>query len=306
MSNVILIILSVSMLMAVYGKVIYNKYNCNKNNKTLVAVMTVLSLIFFVFAFSFTIIPTGSTGVRMTFGQISNMTVQNGFNWKIPFVQKIETVNNKQQDIIFKDRIWSETSERTAIYYNNVVVTYQINAEKSSWIYANVTNYEENLVTQSLVASAVKSSSKSLGDTDATNRSIIEPKVSKSIQEALNQKYGENTIIVNKVVIDNADFDESYNKTIAAKQKAQIEAEKQAIDNKKAVDKAKANAEVKKINAKATAEANELMEKSISENILKQMYINKWDSVLPQYVSGDESSIMLGINTQTEKETNKK
>lgn len=306
MSNVILIILSVSMLMAVYGKVIYNKYNCNKNNKTLVAVMTVLSLIFFVFAFSFTIIPTGSTGVRMTFGQISNMTVQNGFNWKIPFVQKIETVNNKQQDVVFKDKIWSETNERTAIYYNNVVVTYQINAEKSSWIYANVTNYEENLVTQSLVASAVKSSSKSLGDTDATNRSIIEPKVSKSIQEALNQKYGEDTIVVNKVVIGNADFDESYNKAIAAKQKAQIEAEKQAIDNKKAVDKAKANAEVKKTNAKATAEANELMEKSISENILRQMYINKWDGVLPQYVSGDESSIMLGINTQTEKETNKK
>ena len=294
------------MLMAVYGKVIYNKYNCNKNNKTLVAVMTVLSLIFFVFAFSFTIIPTGSTGVRMTFGQISNMTVQNGFNWKIPFVQKIETVNNKQQDVVFKDKIWSETNERTAIYYNNVVVTYQINAEKSSWIYANVTNYEENLVTQSLVASAVKSSSKSLGDTDATNRSIIEPKVSKSIQEALNQKYGEDTIVVNKVVIGNADFDESYNKAIAAKQKAQIEAEKQAIDNKKAVDKAKANAEVKKTNAKATAEANELMEKSISENILRQMYINKWDGVLPQYVSGDESSIMLGINTQTEKETNKK
>lgn len=294
------------MLMAVYGKVIYNKYNCYKSNKPLVAVMTVLSLIFFVFAFSFTIIPTGSTGVRMTFGQISNMTVQNGFNWKIPFVQKIETVNNKQQDIIFKDRIWSETNERTAIYYNNVVVTYQINAEKSSWIYANVTNYEENLVTQSLVASAVKSSSKSLGDTDATNRSVIEPKVSKSIQEALNQKYGEDTIVVNKVVIGNADFDESYNKAIAAKQKAQIEAEKQAIDNKKAVDKAKANAEVKKTNAKATAEANELMEKSISENILRQMYINKWDGVLPQYVSGDESSIMLGINTQTEKETNKK
>ena len=44
-------------------------------------------LVLILLACSYTIIPTGYTGVRTTFGQIDSKTVQNGFNWKIPLVQ---------------------------------------------------------------------------------------------------------------------------------------------------------------------------------------------------------------------------
>lgn len=97
-------------------------------------------------AASVTIIPTGYTGVRTTFGQVSQNTIPSGFSLKIPLVQSVERVNNKQQDIIFSDKVWSETQQRTAIYYSDVTVTYQINPEKSAWIYSHVTNYKDNLV----------------------------------------------------------------------------------------------------------------------------------------------------------------
>lgn len=38
---------------------------------------------------------TGYTGVRSTFGQISEDAAYSGFNWKIPYVQNIIPVNNK-------------------------------------------------------------------------------------------------------------------------------------------------------------------------------------------------------------------
>ena len=139
---------------------------------------------------SITIIPTGYTGVRTTFGQVSQKPLTSGLSLKIPLIQSVEKVNNRQQDIVFHDRIWSETQQRTAIYYDNVTVTYQINPEKSTWIYSNVTNYKSNLVSESLVASGIKSSSKALSDTDATNRSVLEPAAMENVQRALAEKYG--------------------------------------------------------------------------------------------------------------------
>lgn len=283
-----------------------DKHNNKKQQKKFSCVSVIAGLIIFILSSSFVIIPTGYSGVRTTFGQISSQSVHNGFNWKIPFVQSIQKVNNKQQDVTFSDKIWSETNQRTAIYYENIVVTYQINPEKSAWIYANVSDYDKSLVSSNLVSSAVKSSSKSLNDTDATNRSIIEPLCMKNLQKSLDEKYGSNIVFINKVIINNADFDDSYNQAIAAKQNAQLEAEKQAIENDKAVKKAAADAEVKRtaaqadadaklVKAEAEAKANELLEKSLTEQILQEAWINKWDGKVPEYVAGDSGSVLFGI-----------
>lgn len=259
--------------------------------------LLVVGLAIAVISQSFTIIPTGYTGVKTTFGQIDNVTLQNGFNWKTPFVQSIEMVDNKQQDISFNDdEIWSETKERTAIYYKGVTVTYQINPEKSSWIYANISNYKDNLVTKPLVSSAIKASSKDLSDVDATNRSIIEPKALNNIQDSLNDKYGKDVIYVNKVTINNADFEESYNKAIADKQKAQLAAEQQEIENNKAIAKAEADAKVAVEKAQGKADANEILKKSLSDEVLKDKYIEKWNGQMPNVVS-DGSSVMYGIDS---------
>lgn len=276
------------------------------------SVITVaIAVVMFIVSCSFVIIPTGYTGVRTTFGQIDSTTVQNGFNWKLPFVQSIEQVNNKQQSISFDGQVWSETNERTAIYYDSITVTYQISPDKSAWIYTNVANYRDTLINQSIVASAIKASSKSLSDTDATNRSIIEPLAMENLQKSLDQKYGEDVIYITKVIIGNADFEDGYNQAIAAKQQAQLEAEKQEIENQKAIDKAAADAAVKKttaeadaeaklISAQAEAEANDLLEKSLTDQILREMWIEKWNGQLPQYVAGGESSVMIGIGTDSE------
>lgn len=267
------------------------------------------SVILFVLINSFVIIPTGYTGVRVTFGQVDSQPVQSGLSWKCPFVQSIEKVNNKQQDIIFdKMQVWSETAARTAIYYEQITVTYTINPEYSAWIYSNVSDYKQALINEGIVASALKSSSKKLSDTDATNRSVIEPLCMENLQKVLDEKYGRNVAIINKVIIGNADFDESYNAAIAEKQQAQLEAERQAIENKRAIEKAEADAQVKMtaanaqaeatiIEAEAEAEANKLLEESLTENVLKEIWIEKWDGMLPHFVSGDSDSVMFGLDT---------
>lgn len=296
--NLILLIIGIILVICA-GAFSIISYKEGSVKRIIGGLLLVVGLAFAVVSQSFAIIPTGYTGVKTTFGQIDNTTLQNGFNWKTPFIQSIEMVDNKQQDISFNDdEIWSETKERTAIYYKGVTVTYQINPEKSSWIYANISNYKDSLVTKPLVSSAIKASSKDLSDVDATNRSIIEPKALKNIQDSLNDKYGKDVIYVNKVTINNADFEESYNKAIADKQKAQLAAEQQEIENNKAIAKAKADAEVAVKEAQGKADANEILRKSLSDEVLRDKYIEKWNGQMPNVVS-DDSSVMYGIDSSS-------
>ncbi|MCI7099523.1 MAG: SPFH domain-containing protein [Lachnospiraceae bacterium] len=283
-----------------------------KLKKSVLAVLLVFGLGCIIFSQSFVMIETGYTGVKKQFGQISEEVAPNGFNWKTPFIQTIEKVNNKQQDIAFEKQIWSETANRTAIYFENVTVTYQINPSKSAWIYANVTNYKDNLVTEQLVASALKAASKTLKDEDATNRSKIEQLAMENVQESLNQKYKGEVVTVNKVVIADADFDDSYKNAIAEKQKAQLEAEKQQIVNEKNIAEAEADkkvkianaeaaAEAERIKAEGTAEANKTIADSLTDDLQKYEMIQRWNG-MPSLGSGD-SMFMVDIDSLLSKES---
>ena len=298
------------------------KENQLKKIKRMIITLVVVFLLLITVTNSFKIIPTGYTGVRTTFKQVDNVVLQNGLNFKLPFVQKIITVNNKMQDMDFAGPIWSETSERTALYYANITVSYQINPEKSAWIYANVSGYKDNLISDSIVASAIKSSSKTLNSTEATNRSMIEPLTQEILQAALDSKYGENTVIIHKVVIGNTDFEDSYNQAIADKQKQQIAYEQQQIENQKAVEKAEADAKVAEINAnaekqkteiaaeaqanaikieaEAQAEANKMINDSVTGNVIAYMQADKWDGAKPKVMLGDDSQVIVDAGNATD------
>ena len=217
---------------------------------------------------SFVIIPTGYSGVRITAGQID------------------------------------ETTNRTAIYYDDVTVTYQIEDNASAWIVANVEDYQDGLVTANIVTSAIKASSKTLEDDDATNRSIVEPLIEENLQLALDQKYGEGVIQIKMVTIADIDFEDSYKESIAAKQQAQLEAEEQDIINEKeiamaqaeydvAIIEAQAEADAAVIKAEGEAEANAVITESLTDEILEEMYIEQWNGELPEVVSADGATDYL-------------
>lgn len=268
--------------------------------KKIATLCIILGIVFVIAGDSFKIVPTGYTGVRTTFGQISQQSVGKGFNFKIPIVQSIKLVNNKQQDIKIETEVWGETSEKTPVFAKDIVVTYQINGNKSAWIYTNVNDPKE-LITQGLVASSIKSAMVELTVKDVTVRSKIEPMVKDLLQKSLNDKFGEDTVQILKIVINNMDFEESYNEAIAAKSIAQQNYEKQQIENAAAVEKAEANkkvaianseakAESTQIEAKAQADANKLLADSLTDDVLQSKFYDKWNGGLPT-VMGENTVI---------------
>lgn len=271
----------------------------------LVCIIAAAALILIINAFK--IVPTGYTGVRVRFGQVSSESIPSGIALKIPFIESIRLVNNKQQDVIIDGQIWSETSERTALYYEGINITYRINPARSSWLVANVNDYEHTLLTSSFVSSAVKTAAKQYNSIDATNRGIIEPAIAQALQASVNEKYGEDTITIIKVVVNNADYEDSYNEVIAEQQAAQIRYQTQQIENQRAIEQAEAQATVTRtsaqaeadamlISAEAEAEANAIREESLTPNIIRYETISRWDGRLPMIESGDGSGIIPMID----------
>ncbi len=64
---------------------------------------------------------------------------------------------------------------------------------------------------------------------------------------------------------------------------------------KKKVAQAEGDAQAQVARARAEAEANALRQKSYTEEVLRAMWIERWDGKLPQTVTGDELSILMGM-----------
>lgn len=159
----------------------------------------------------------------------------------------------------------------------------------------------KNLVGDELVASAIKSAMAELGPNEVTNRTKIEPLAQQKLAESLNQKYGEGAVFINKVVINNMDFEEAYNTAIQQKSIAQQNADKQKIENEAAIAKAEADKQVAITNAEAEAqktsiaadaqaEANRKIAESLSDTLIEYQKIQKWDGKLPT-VSGSNALV---------------
>ncbi len=276
-----------------------------KQYKNLITLVTIILGLLIVFSNSY-IIPTGYTGVLVRFGQIDDRPVQSGrLTFTTPFMEHIYKVNNKQQDFTVHNEVWGETSDKTPIYAKGIIVTYQISAERSTWIYANVPDYANSLLTERLVASAVKAAIVDLTPFEVTNRAKIEPLVLTKLNDSLVSKYGVDTVNVCKVIISDMDFEHEYNSAIRAKSIAAQEQAKAEIENQTAISKARvkkeivmleaqAKAEQIKIAAEAEAEANRLINDSLTPELIEIRKIEAWDGRLPT-VTGENCVPFLEI-----------
>ena len=147
-----------------------------------VAIVTAVCLLILVLIIglgSFHVVPTGYTGVVIRMGQVQQTTMAPGVHFKIPLVDKVRDVNNKQIEANYEGRIFAESSEQNPIYYEGIQVTYQISPSASVWFMSNVGSSfvtdSKALITPTLVSSAIKVASVELPTKDVTKRGFIEP-----------------------------------------------------------------------------------------------------------------------------------
>lgn len=226
----------------------------------------------------YTTINTGEIGIVTRFGKIVETTNNEGIVLKSP-IDKVIKLDIKIQKYS-SEGLSTSTKDMQIINDIRTFINYQIDGTKAIELYRQVGSNYVNTVLDPAIQETIKSviskyTSQEL-ITDRTN-------VSNDIQTTLSEKVSTYGINITSVTIDNFEFSESYDKAIEAKAVAEQEAE----TAKKQLEKAKIEAEKKIVEAQGEADANKLLEQSLSKEIIMQKFIDKWNGQLPSTMTGD-------------------
>ena len=252
-------------------------------NKNIRIIGIIAIAVIILLASSIRIVESGEVGVRVRFGKASNQPTHEGINLKIPFVEEIKKMNIRVQKI---EVTTSSSSKDLQDVEMSLAVNYQIDKKKAVNLYKNVgSNYDEVILEPAIEEGIKAVTSKYTAEELITNRS----EVSKQCREELDKKVSKYGLSINDFNITNFNFSKEFNKAIEEKQVA----EQKVLTAKQELEKERIEAEKKIVKAEAEKRSNELKEQSLTDNIIREKFIEKWDGHLPK-VTG--SNNMLDIN----------
>lgn len=251
-----------------------------------VALTSLLWLLLILFG-CFSIVKTGEVGIKTRFGKIVGSTTSEGIVFKSP-LDKINIINIKIQKYENKGSLATSTKDMQIVNNIKVVVNYQVDGKKAVDLYKTVgINYKDTVLDPAIQETIKSVISQYTAEELVTKRS----EVSVDINETLNEKINNYGIKSVSVAINNFDFSEEYNRAIENKAVAEQEVE----TSKNQLEKAKVDAETKKVIAQGEADANKIKEKTLTNNIIKQQFIEKWNGELPKVASGNNMIDISGL-----------
>ena len=258
-------------------------------NKKIIGAITIILLLFILLTQSLTIVRSGEVGIRIRFGKVVEQKTHEGINMKIPFIERIEKTNIRVQKIEVTTNSSSKDLQDVDM---SLVVNYQIDRQKATHLYKNVGTGYEQVILEPAVEEGIKATtSKYTAEELITHRSEVSGKCKEELEKKIS-KYGINVIDFN---ITNFSFSPEFEKAIEEKQVA----EQKVLTAKQELEKEKIEAEKKIVSAEAEKQANELKQQSLTDNIIKEKFIEKWNGELPK-VSG--SSNILDVSNLLEEE----
>ena len=230
---------------------------------------------------SFTIVPSGSSGVRVTLGKVSDTVMESGLNFQIPLVQKTVVVNDQVQ----REDVQGEAASKdlqTVTY--NVSVNYNVIASESAELYRTVGKSWSEVIIRPAIQESVKSA---IAEYTAEELITDRTSVSNLMLEELNTRMKEYGINIAEINIITMDFSPEFDAAIEAK----TVATQQVLTEQQNLEKAKVIAQQKVVEAQAEAEANKTKSESITDEILMNEFLSKWDGKMP-VVMGSDGNIL--------------
>ena len=250
--------------------------NIMKTKKAITLSVVALVVVILLFS-SFTTIKTGEVGIRVRLGKVVNTKTNEGINFKIPFIETIERMNVKVQKVEVNA---NSSSKDLQVLDEVVAVNYRIDSKKAKSLYKNVgTGYREVVLEPAIQESIKAVTSRYTAEELITNRS----EVSKKCMDELSKKVNKYGIIVSDFNITNFSFSQEFDKAIEEKQVD----EQKVLTAKQELEREKIEAEKKIVAAEAEKKANELKQQSLTDNIIREKFIEKWDGKLPTVMGGN-------------------
>lgn len=109
---------------------------------SLLAIIILLALI--ILPNCFATVPVGSTGIMLTMGKVEDTALSEGMHFKLPFVQRIVSMDNRVKKLELSTEAFSKDIQTVSA---TLAVNYRLQTEKTFAIYKSTgTAYEDNLI----------------------------------------------------------------------------------------------------------------------------------------------------------------
>lgn len=273
--------------MAEEGKKVFTVNPNGKKVKIIVGFCVALLLIVAISIASITIVPAGHKGATLNMGAVTGAVMNEGINFKIPFVQNAEIIDVRVKKYESKDN--SSASKDLQTIKSSIAVNYRVNQDHVADLYQKIGMSYESTVINPAISECIKSvTSRYTAEELITKRTEVSEEMKKFLQKKLSEKY----ILVDSFNIINFDFTDAFNTAIEEKQIA----EQNALKAKYDLERIKTEAEQAVTKAKGEAEAMKLKNEQISQNIIYLEFIDKWDGKMPTYYGSDNLFLGLDMN----------
>lgn len=212
----------------------------------LLAVAAVLALI--VLPNCFATVPVGSTGIMLTMGKVEDAALPEGMHFKIPFVQKIVSMDNRVKKLELSTEAFSKDIQTVSA---TLAVNYRLQTEKTFAIYKSTgTAYEDNLIvpaTHEVLKSVCA---------QYTAEELISKRAESSdkMRDELDAKLSQIGISITDFNIIDFDFSDEFISAVESKQVAEQLKKKAATENETAIAQAEREKQVTIKQSEAEAE----------------------------------------------------
>lgn len=256
-----------------------------------VVLAIVFGLSFIFIPFSFHTVDTGEIAVVKRLGEAKyERTAGTHFDWW--FINSYQIYDAKVQNVEIATAAYSSDAQTMEIA---MTMQYQIMSDKATDIakqYGSLEALQGRI--QAIATEKVKAVLSGHKAMDIiADRSAMSPAVEEAVRNAIGEDYYVNIVAV---VLTNIDFSDAFETAVEEKMIAEQKQLKAEYENQTKVAQAEADAKAKLVAAEAEAKANELLEKSLTDKILQEMYLDKWDGKLPEVVAGEDTGIMFSLD----------
>jgi regulator of protease activity HflC (stomatin/prohibitin superfamily) len=262
--------------------------NASRNRDTSIAGRIILTLLILaIISTFFVVIPAGKRGVLMEFGQVKEVILAEGLHPLIPVVNTVEklSVRVQKQEIIVQAAC--QDLQNISL---EVALNWHLDANKIYLIFQQIGN--QNQIIDKIINPSLSEVIKSVtaqytAEEIIKQRSQVKTEVDTKLRDRLKIYY----ILMDDLSFLNIHFSDRFQEAVEAKQIAEQEARRAGFIAKKALKKAEAKVNL----AKGEAEANRLIQASLTPEILQRQTLKKWNGHLPLIVDSGSQKI-LDIN----------
>lgn len=250
---------------------------------------SLIPLAVFILSSAVVIIPANSVGVRYSaLNGTSKKTLNEGVHIIVPFVDKVYEIDTTVQERTDKD-VSVQTKDAQWVKME-VNVKYQVSKENAFKVYKGyktLDNLNKNII-GNYAQDAFNSVCSEYNVIDILGEKRNE--ILNKTTEVLNGKFKSEGVTLKALTIKDIDAGEAIEKAISDEAVAKKEVE----TAKQKQEKAKTEAETKLIEAQGEADANKVKTKQLTDQILLEQWIEKWNGELPK-VAG-ENGVIIDIN----------